>query len=100
MFNKKEMKLITFEKAKIYLMENAPVFMVKQDGSLSELTEETDWKVVLIHNIKGGSYAVYRKKLFGDFHKEIRIGKKVFTVDHTMKGGDVEWKFVSYRENE
>ena len=102
MFDKKEMKLINFEKAKKYLMEGVQVYMVNLDGSLVELNEDTDWKSILFHNLKGGSYAVYRRKHkgIGAFHKEIHIGKKVFAVDHTKEGGGASWMFASYRENQ
>lgn len=82
MFDKKEMKLINFEKAKKYLMEGVQVYMVNLDGSLAELNEDTDWKSILFHNMKGGSYAVYRKKHkgIGEFHKEIHIGKELGEV--------------------
>ena len=102
MFDKKEMMLINFEYAKKYLMEGVLVYMVNLDGSLVELNENTDWKSILFHNLKGGSYAVYRKqyKGIGEFHKEIHIGKKVFAVEHTKKGGGASWMFASYRENQ
>lgn len=100
MFDKKEMKMIDFKKAKKYLYEGIPVFMVKLDGTLKELTEATDWMSLFFHNIKGGSYAVYRRKSKGEFRKEIRIGGKVFAVEHTKKGGDSEWKFASYRDKQ
>ena len=61
MFNKKEMKLITdYRKAQQYLMNGVPVFMVQLDGSLVEITEDTDWKTLLFHNMKQGNYAIYR----------------------------------------
>lgn len=63
MFDKKEMKLINFEKAKKYLMNGVHVYMVNLDGSLVEINEDTDWKSIIFHNLKGGSYAVYKKKL-------------------------------------
>ena len=102
MFDKKEMKLVNFEKAKKYLMEGVQVYMVNLDGSLAELNEDTDWKSILFHNLKGGSYAVYRKKHkgIGEFRKEIHIGKKVFAVEHTKEGGGASWMFASYRENQ
>lgn len=73
--------------------------MVRMDNSLVELTESTDWKTILFHNIKGGSYAIYRKKPLQNFQKEIRIGKKILKLEHSVKGGDSEWKFVSYKES-
>ena len=102
MFDKKEMKLVNFEKAKKYLMKGVQVYMVNLDGSLVELNEDTDWKSILFHNLKGGSYAVYRKKHkgIGEFRKEIHIGKKVFAVEHTKEGGGASWMFASYRENQ
>ena len=102
MFDKKEMKLVNFEKAKKYLMEGVQVYMVNLDGSLAELNEDTDWKSILFHNLKGGSYAVYRRKHkgIGEFHKEIHIGKKVFSVEHTKEGGSASWMFASYRDDQ
>ena len=99
MFNKKEMKLMEFKKAKQKLHYGERVFMVQMDNSLVELTETTDWKTILFHNINGGNYAVYRKKPLENFQKEIRIGKKVYKVEHTVEGGDNEWKFASYKES-
>ena len=91
MFDKKEMKLVNFEKAKKYLMEGVQVFMVNLDGSLVDLNEDKDWKSILFHNLKGGSYAVYKKKFtgIGTFSKNIHIGKWNFAVSHTEKGGEV-----------
>lgn len=88
MFDKKEMKLINFEKAKKYLMNGVQVYMVNLDGSLIEINEDTDWKSIVFHNLKGGSYAVYKKKFtgIGTFSKDIHIGKWDFTVSHTKKG--------------
>lgn len=104
MFDKKEMKLVDFEKAKKYLMEGVQVFMVSLDGSLVELNEDTDWKSIMFHNLKGGSYAVYRRKHhvsgIGEFRKEIHIGRKVFAVEHTRKGGGASWMFASYRDDQ
>ena len=57
MFDKKEMKLVNFEKAKKYLMEGVQVYMENLDGSLVELNEDTNWKSILFHNLKGGSYS-------------------------------------------
>lgn len=90
MFDKKEMKLINFEKAKKYLMNGVQVYMVNLDGSLVEINEDTDWKSIIFHNLKGGSYAVYKKKFtgIGTFTEDIHIGKWDFTVSHTKKGGD------------
>ena len=90
MFDKKEMKLINFEKAKKYLMNGVQVYMVNLDGSLVEINEDTDWKSIIFHNLKGGSDAVYKKKFtcIGTVTKDIHIGKWDFTVSHTKKGGD------------
>lgn len=91
MFNKKEMKLIRdYKKVQDYLMEGTPVYMVQLDGSLVEITAETDWKVLFFHNLKQGDFAVYRKKLtIGTFCKSINIGKWNFSVSH-QEGGDDE----------
>lgn len=92
MFNKKEMKLIRdYKKVQDYLMEGTPVYMVQLDGSLVEITAETDWKVLFFHNLKQGDFAIYRKKLnFGTFCKSINIGKWNFSVSHQEEGGDDE----------
>lgn len=103
MFNRKEMKLIRdYKKAQQYLMEGIPVFMVRLDGSLLELTEDTDWRILYFHNLKQGSYAVYRKKFtgIGEFCKAIHIGSRTLMVEHTKEGGGALWKFASYREEE
>lgn len=102
MFNKQEMKLISYEQAKKKLMKKVPVFMVKRDGTLEELTESTDWQYVLIHNLTGGTYAVYRKRFngIGSFHKSIHIGKRNYTVEHIKKGGGTSWMFASYRDSQ
>ena len=103
MFNKKEMKLITdYRKAQQYLMKGTVVYMVQLDGSLIEITEATDWKTLLFHNLKQGNYAVYRKKFtgIGDFRKDIHIGKKTLTVEHTREGGGASWTFASCRDKE
>ena len=89
MFNKKEMKLIDSKKVQKYIMAGVPVFMVKLDGSLVEVTADTSWKTLFIHELKKGSYAVYRKKSTGDaFSKNIRFGKWSLTFSKDMKGGD------------
>ena len=101
MFNKKEMKLITdYRKVQQFLMKGMAVFMVQMDGSLVEITEDTDWKTLFFHNLKQGNYAVYRKKFtgMGNFRKDINIGKRKVTVERVMKGGGVSWMFASYRE--
>ena len=103
MFNKKEMKLITdYRKAQQYLMNGVSVFMVQLDGSLVEITEATNWKTLLFHNMKQGNYAIYRKKFTGikEFRKDIHIGKKTLTIEHTKEGGGASWKFASYKDNE
>ena len=65
MYNKKEMKLISFEKMKKLMMQGETVYMVMMDGQLVEITADTDWQMLFFHNIRGGSYAVYRKKFTG-----------------------------------
>ena len=90
MFDKKEMKLVSFNKMKKLMMQGETVFMVMMDGQLVEITADTDWQMLFFHNMRGGSYAVYRKKFtgIGTFTKDIHIGKWKFTVSHTKKGGD------------
>lgn len=100
MIDKKEMKLIDFKIAQRFMYESEQVFMVHMDGTLVEMTELTDWKVLISHYINGGSYAVYRKRFVDEFYKEVRISNKVFAVNHTKKGGNSEWKFASYRDNQ
>ena len=103
MFDRKEMKLIRdYKKAQQYLMEGVPVYLVRLDGSLLEITEDTDWRILYFHNLKQGSYAVYRKKFtgIGNFSKSIHIGRRMLMVEHTKEGGGALWKFASYREEE
>lgn len=102
MFDKKKMKCISFEKAKKERMNGTQVYLVMLDGSLTEWTEATNWKVLLFHNLKGGSFAVYRRKqkLHAGFSKEIHIGKKVFSIEHAKEGGGASWRFASYKEEE
>ena len=90
MFNKKEMKLITdYRKVQQYLMKGIPVFMVQLDGSLVEITEATNWKTLLFHNMKQGNYAIYRKKFtIGTFNKKINLGRWNFSICHTKKDGE------------
>ena len=90
MYNKKEMKLISFEKMKKLMMQGETVYMVMMDGQLVEITADTDWQMLFFHNIRGGSYAVYRKKFtgVGTFKKAIHIGNWSFGVSHDEKGGD------------
>ena len=90
MYNRKEMKLVSFEKMKKLMMQGETVYMVMMDGQLVEITADTDWQMLFFHNLRGGSYAVYRKKFtgIGEFRKDIHIGKWDFTVSHTKKGGD------------
>ena len=90
LFNNKEMKMINdYKKVQKYMLDGIPVFLVLIDGTLMEVTEATDWKLLFFHNLKGGNYAIYRRKLeFGAFSKDISIGKWTFTVSHVKKGGD------------
>ena len=89
MFNKKEMVLITnYKKVQRLLVEGIPVFMVELDGSLVEITSDTKWESVFFHQLKGGNFAIYRRKLtIGTFVKNISIGNWSFTINHTGKGG-------------
>ena len=53
--------------------------------------------------MKQGSYATYRKKFtgIGKFTKDIHIGKRTFTIEHSKEeGGGASWKFASCRENQ
>ena len=85
------MKLISdYKKVQKYLLEGVAVFLVQMDGELLELTEATDWKLLFFHNLKGGNYAIYRKKFsIGTFCKYFNVGNWNFVVSHTKKGGDV-----------
>lgn len=90
-FDSKLFKLISFEKAKKEMLKGNIVYMVKMNGEMEEITEATDWKSLLFHSIKSGSYAVARKpKLhgLGDFTKNLNIGQWNFEVSHKKKGGD------------
>ena len=90
LFNNKEMKMISdYKKVQKYMLDGIPVFLVLIDGTLMEITGATDWKLLFFHNLKGGNYAIYRKKFtVGSFSKDISIGKWTFTVSHVEKGGD------------
>ena len=91
MFDKKEMKLINFKKAQKLMMEGVVVYMVQINGSLEQITEKTDWQKLVLHSLKSGHYAIYRKKFSdkGAFHKNIRIGKRSITIDCIFeKGGE------------
>lgn len=102
MFNKREMKLIDYKNAQKNLLNGISVYMVRMDGSLLELTEATDWQSVFFHNLKGGCYAIYRRKFngIGAFNKTIHIGKTAFTVKRTKEGGGASWKFASCRDKQ
>ena len=102
MYDKKEMKIVSFEKAKALMMEGVAVYMVALDGALEQITADTDWKKILFHNMKQGSYATYRKKFtgIGKFTKDIHIGKRTITVEYTKEGGGASWRFASCRENQ
>ena len=90
MYNRKEMKLVSFEKMKKLMMRGETVYMVMMDGQLMEITADTDWQMLFFHNLRGGSYAVYRKKFtgIGAFQKVVHIGNWSFGVSHDEKGGD------------
>lgn len=90
MYDKKEMRLVGFETMKKLMMRGGTAYMVLLNGSLVEVTAETDWQTLLFHNFSGGKYAVPRKKLgnIGAFDKELRIGKWGFRVSHAGKGGE------------
>lgn len=90
MFDKKEMKLVTdYKKVQKLLFEGNSVFMVELDGSLVEITADTKWETIFFHQLKGGNFAVYRRKLtIGTFAKSINIGRWSFAVSHEEKGGD------------
>ena len=87
MYNKKEMKKIRFEKIFSYIMKGEPVYMVMLDGSLVELAENPDMELLMFHTLRGGGFAVYRKKLtdIGAFDKTIRIGRWSFSINHDEK---------------
>lgn len=90
-YDSKEMKLISFDKAKKEMLNGNTVYMVKIDGTMKEITEATDWKSLFFHSMKSGSYAVTRKKRvhgLGDLTKVIRVGQWSFAVSHSKKGGD------------
>ena len=91
MFNKKEMKLIDSKKVQKYIMDGVQVFMVKLDGSLVEVTSDTNWQTLFLHEIQKGAYAIYRQKFtIGTFYKNVRLGRWSIAVGHIAKGGDEE----------
>ena len=90
-FDSKLFKLISFEKAKKEMLKGNIVYMVKMNGEMEEVTEATNWKSLVFHSIKSGSYAVARKQKLhglGDFTKNLNIGQWSFEVSHKKKGGD------------
>lgn len=90
MFDKKEMKMVDYKKAQRYLLDGEPVYLIQLDGSLLEVTADLSWEKLLFHNLRGGGYAVHRKKFtgVGTFTKNIHVGKWCFAVSHTEKGGE------------
>ncbi len=90
MFDKKEMKMIRFEAIRKHIMKGEPVFLVKMDGELVEITSAIDMETLLFHNFTGGAFAVYRKKFsgLGTFTKSVRVGNWTVAIGHTRKAGD------------
>ncbi len=88
MFDKKTMKVIKFNKSADYMMKGQQVFMVKLDGSMVEVNEQTDMEILFRHNMMGGIFAVYRKKNNGTFAKSIKLGRWTFSINHEQKGVD------------
>lgn len=90
MFDKKEMKLVKFDQIRKYLANGEDVFMVMDDGQLVEMNINTDWQLLFFHQLRGGAFAVYRKKWngLGTFSKDIHIGNWSFNISHKEKGGD------------
>lgn len=91
MFDKQDMKLITdYKKVQKLIFEGTPVFMVELDGRLVEITADTKWETVFFHQLKGGNFAICRRKfVIGTFVKNISIGGWSFAVSHTEKGDEV-----------
>lgn len=90
MFDKKEMKLVKFDQIRKYLANGEDVFMVMDDGQLVEMNLNSDWQLLFFHQLRGGAFAVYRKKWngLGSFSKDIHIGNWSFNISHKEKGGD------------
>ena len=90
LFNKKEMKLIRdYKKVQKYQLQGTPAYLVQMDGTLLELTEATDWRLLFFHTLKGGNYAIPRKKfIIGTFCKDVSFGGWSFSVRHEEKGGE------------
>ena len=86
MFDKKEMKMIKADKVGEYMLKGEPVFMIRMDGSLTEVNESTDMETLFFHGLCGGAYAVYRKKFeIGSFAKSFKFGNWTFSVNHEKK---------------
>lgn len=87
MFDRKTMKMIKIDQIHNYIMKGVPVYMVMADGMLMALSENPDAELLFFHVLRGGSFAVYRKKLleFGTFNKSIKVGRWTFSVDHEEK---------------
>ncbi len=89
MFDKKVMKMIKAEKIGEFMMKGQQVFMVMLDGSLVEINEDTAMENLFFHTLRGGAYAVYKKRYStGAFAKTIKIGRWSVTLNHEEKGVD------------
>ena len=89
MFDKKIMRMIKAEKIGEFMMKGQQVFMVMPDGSLVEINEDTDVQKLFFHSLRGGAYAVFKKRhSTGAFAKTIKIGRWSVTLNHEERGGD------------
>ena len=79
----KEMKKVKFTKVADYLADGEQVYMLLDDGSLVELTTETEAEEILQHIIRKGSFVVHRKQ--DTTFKSIRIGNWTFTINRQRK---------------
>lgn len=84
----KEMKKVKFNKVADYLADGEQVFMLLDDGSLVELTTDTDAEEILQHIIRKGSFAVHRKQV--TTFKSIRIGNWTFIINRQRKEEEYE----------
>ena len=101
MFNKKEMKLISYKKAQQYLVQNVEVFMVELSGEIVPITKDMEWSIINSHANSGGLFAVYRKSFvdISEFTKSVNVFGKTIGIEHKTEGGESSWN-VTIKDKE
>lgn len=101
MFNKKEMKVISYKKAQQYLIQNVDVYMVKLNSELIKITKDMDWSIINSHANSGGLFATNRKSFvnISQFTKSVNVFGKTIGLEHTKEGGESSWN-VTIKDKE